>query len=122
MTNYEAYKKEVITQLGTGDCVLCSSALAAKNKECSDMTCSECRKLTADWLNEEYKETDWSNVEVDTPVRVSNSELTWLNRYFARFENGTVYTWANGATSWSTDNFTETWKHTKLYRGEYENH
>ena len=118
MTNYEAYKDAVIKRIGTGSCVICNIALMEKNKGCDDVTCSECRELVADWLTEEYKEPDWSNVAVDTPVLVSNSELTWLNRYFARYENGNIYTWANGATSWSTDNFTEKWQYVKLYKGE----
>lgn len=44
---------------------------------------------------------DWSKVAVDTPILVSLDDETWLCRYFAAFENGIVYTWSSGATSWS---------------------
>ena len=44
---------------------------------------------------------DWSKVSVDTPILVSLDDKLWLCRYFADFKNGIVYTWSNGATSWS---------------------
>ena len=44
---------------------------------------------------------DWSKVEVDTPVLVSNDNKEWIKRYFARYENGNVYCWLNGKTSWT---------------------
>lgn len=55
----------------------------------------------------EEKETtvDWSKVEVDTPVLVKGvNEDSWLRRYFAKYEDGRVYTWRDGATSWSVEN------------------
>lgn len=45
---------------------------------------------------------DWSKVEVDTPIFVRNRiEDTWKCRYFAKYEDGKVYTWCGGRTSWS---------------------
>ena len=45
---------------------------------------------------------DWSRVEVDTPIFVRNGiEDTWKCRYFAKYEDGKVYTWCGGRTSWS---------------------
>lgn len=44
---------------------------------------------------------DWNKVKVDTPILVSLDDETWLCRYFATFKNGIVYTWSDGATSWS---------------------
>lgn len=45
---------------------------------------------------------DWSKVEVDTPifVRMSDEEV-WKCRYFAMYEDGEVYAWQLGRTSWS---------------------
>lgn len=65
-----------------------------------------CAKARKDWLMEEYVEpkVDWSKVPVDTPILVSNSGETWFPRYFAKYENGIVYVWSGGATSWSADN------------------
>lgn len=59
------------------------------------------------WLDEEYKEpeVDWSRVPVDTLIRVKNWESgDFVNRYFSKYQNGLVYTWANGATSKTSSN------------------
>lgn len=52
-------------------------------------------------IAEELGIVDWSKVPVDTPILVSLDDKLWLCRYFADFKNGIVYTWSNGATSWS---------------------
>lgn len=60
---------------------------------------------------------DWSKVEVDTPifVRMSNEEV-WKCRYFAMYEDGEVYAWQLGRTSWSNviKNSPIAWKYAKL--------
>ena len=64
----------------------------------------------------EEPEIDWSRVSVDTPILVRNLENDdWLKRHFAKYENGIVYTWISGYTSWSTlNNHTISWKYAKL--------
>lgn len=60
---------------------------------------------------------DWSTVKVDTPVLVSSCEDgQWTRRYFAGYNDGKVYTWDGGATSWSTDdeNQISWWTYAKL--------
>lgn len=59
---------------------------------------------------------DWSKVAVDTPVLVSLGDNLWLCRYFADFKNGIVYTWSNGATSWSVNRrvHKDAWGYAKL--------
>ena len=60
---------------------------------------------------------DWSKVEVDTPIFVRNSiEEVWKCRYFAMYENGEVYAWQLGRTSWSNviKNSPIAWKYEKL--------
>lgn len=52
-------------------------------------------------IEEELGIIDWSKVKVDTPILVSLDDKSWVCRYFADFKNGIVYTWRNGATSWS---------------------
>lgn len=42
---------------------------------------------------------DWSKVAVDTPIIVK--EKIDLKRHFAKFENGFVYYYDNGRTSWT---------------------
>lgn len=44
---------------------------------------------------------DWSKVAVDTLVLVSNDNKEWTKRYFAKYEDGNVYCWLNGRTSWT---------------------
>lgn len=46
---------------------------------------------------------DWSKVPVDTPVLISNDKKIWFKRYFARYEDGKVYCWLNGKTSWTAE-------------------
>lgn len=42
---------------------------------------------------------DWSKVAVDTPILVK--QKVELKRHFAKFENGFVYYYDNGRTSWT---------------------
>ena len=61
---------------------------------------------------------DWSKVPVDTKVLVSESgNGGWLKSYFAKYENGKIYAWDYGATSFSVRNKEDcsSWKHAKLY-------
>lgn len=68
-------------------------------------------------IAEELGIIDWHKVPVDTPVFVRDSECeVWRCRHFAKYENGKVYTWSSGRTSWS--NFISDdpicWKYAKL--------
>ena len=64
-----------------------------------------CEENILRWLFSEYEEpeVDWSKVKVDTPiyVRCSDDEK-WVPRYFAKFEDGRVYAWSDGTTSFTT--------------------
>lgn len=60
---------------------------------------------------------DWNKVKVDTPVLVSFDGCNWFRKYFAKVQNNTVYTWDNGATSWSVSNeeyCVTSWRYAKL--------
>ena len=123
MTNKEKYADKIIE-------IAARSKLALKDGKpvpCAEMRCSECGFLSTDytcnhkvheWLNSEYVEppVDWSKVAVDTPILVRDfEEDVWRNRYFAKFENGKVFAWVGGATSWSVDSNNVTdWKFAKL--------
>lgn len=70
---------------------------------------------------EDYKEpeVDWSKVKVDTPILVRHSEKAeWIRRYFAKYENGIVYAWGSGLTSWTTHGMTTAWQFAKLPEDE----
>lgn len=75
------------------------------------------------WANSEYVEPpiDWSKVAVDTPILVKDIESdAWTRRYFAKYENETVYAWDDGATSWSAEGDSDiaSWKYAKLAESE----
>ena len=62
-------------------------------------------------------ETDWSEVEVDTKVLVRDkSDDEWVKRYFAKYEDGEVYVFKDGRTSWNDVGITQHWKETKLWK------
>lgn len=64
---------------------------------------------------------DWSKVAVDTPILVRDSEEeAWRKRHFAKYENGIVYAWGYGATSWSARGSGDIsdWKMAKLAESE----
>ena len=77
-----------------------------------------CKTLAKQWLDEEYK-TDWSKVPVDTPILVKDSEFgKWRRRYFAEYENGKVFAWADGLTSWSARGTNRVnWEYARLCEG-----
>lgn len=125
MTNREKFAEQILD-------IACGGSKIAVNKAtlepiaCHKLACGDCLFNThgscycgdkADkWANSEYVEPpiDWSKVAVDTPILVrDNSFSEWGKRYFAKYENGGVYAWSNGATSWSGDRCTP-WKLAKL--------
>lgn len=44
---------------------------------------------------------DWSKVAVDTPIKIERGNGVVVNRHFATFDNGKVYYYQDGRTSWS---------------------
>lgn len=49
-------------------------------------------------------EYDWSKAEVNMPILVkAKADRFWHKRYFAKYEDGIVFAWTNGRTSWITD-------------------
>ena len=131
MTNKEKYADKIIE-------IAVRSKLALKDGKpvpCAEMRCSDCGFLSTDytcnhkvheWLNSEYVEppVDWSKVAVDTPILVRDSrEESWRKRYFAKYEDNTVYAWSGGSTSWSTCGSSDiaNWKMAKLAESEEKN-
>ena len=135
MKNYEKYADEI--KRYSDSQVLCDEIkipfiLEPIGKSCArDIDCDTCQTLTTLWLLEEYEEPkepeepeiDWSKVKVDTPVLVRDSENTeWLKKYFAKYEDGIVYVWNLGRTSWSAPNnkSVSAWQYAKLIEDETE--
>ena len=70
--------------------------------------------------DEKKPEIDWSKVKVDTPILVRDSEDgKWLERYFAKFEDGKVYAWLGETTSYDACDVAK-WKYAKLAESEEE--
>ena len=62
---------------------------------------------------------DWENIPIDTPLLVRDGSGAWKRRYFAKYENGKVYAFAQGRTSFSSGKDCVTsWKIAKLFKGE----
>ena len=133
MTNKEKYGNKII------ELAIDEGVLALKNGEpalCAKIKCEDCDFCEPDscgrstynfreWLNSEYvtPSVDWSKVAVDTPILVRDIVgERWLRRYFAKYEDNTVYTWENGATSWSADRSNVVgWGMAKLAESEEKN-
>ena len=130
MKNYEKYAdviKKLKSNIGIEWCEVFAKPKVLKSfgKTCENVSCGLCSALTMLWLLEDYKEpeVDWSKVEVDTPILVRDFEgEEWKRRYFAKYEDGIVYVWNLGRTSWSATNDKDVsaWPYAKLAESEEE--
>ena len=121
MKNYEKYADEIKGYNGTHFCKDFIGQYILKSDDCTNVGCARCKMLQMLWLMEEYEEVDWSKVEVDTPILVRDFEGSdWFRRHFAKYENGTVYAWDGGDTSWSGGDVITDWKYAKLAESEEE--
>ena len=121
MKNCEKYAEEIKNYYGETFCRDFIIPNILKENGCSG-ECSQCRLLQTMWLFEEYEEpeVDWSQVGVDTPILVRRFEHEeWEKRHFAKYENGNVYAWMCGCTSWTTpDGNISAWTYAKLAENE----
>ena len=116
MKNFEKYENEVREYNGDNFCRNFVIPYILKKDNCAYLSCSDCGRRQMLWFVEEYEEpeTDWSNVEVDTPILVKNREDNmWRKRHFAKYKNGNVYAWSDGQTSWTAYDMM-VWKYAKL--------
>ena len=125
MKNYEKYTNEIREYKDNNFCGDFIVPYILKSSSCGHVNCDVCRMLQIIWLMEEYKEpeSDWSKVEVDTPILVRASEdKEWIKRHFAKYENGLVYAWKDSRTSWTSlyDNEVTAWNYAKLAESEEE--
>ena len=126
MKNYEKYADEIKNYKGDNFCTNFVKPNILKSEYCvDDMTCGVCRMIQAIWLLEDYEEpkepeVDWSKVEVDTPILVRTVEgAEWFKRHFAKYEDGRVFVWNNGKTSWTAhDELMTDWNYAKLAEKE----
>lgn len=123
MTNYEKHRTEIVPIERMGRKVAVEKD-TKKITPCAILDCEECLfwecgsscdMRALEWADAEYIEpkVDWSKVAVDTPILVSNNEMSWYHRHFAKYENEKVYTWRDGLTSYTTDDIIS-WCYAKL--------
>ena len=118
MTNREKYAEKII------DMAINNITIAVDEKgrpcDCNEIRCADCmlndrpcKEMLKEWSGQKYVEppVDWSKVPVDTKVFVRDCDSAyWNNRYFAKFEDGKIFTWANGTTSFTAKGFDDvTW-------------
>lgn len=87
----------------------------------SDATVTKIYENTQDGLKliwDRKNFIDWANTKIDTKVQVRMNGYNWHNRYFAKYEDGKVYTFTDGATSFSTDGSLIAWHDARLYNEE----
>ena len=82
--------------------------------------------ISSDLLERDFEEIiDWSKVAVDTKILVADftgndDKIIWKKRHFAKYENGKIYAWDNGFTSFTidSDDLCTSWDFVKLYKEE----
>lgn len=134
-TNYEHYKKRIDAiwkqkqyislMKSTNEIVACNEC-PCKECEFYNEDTGRCENNVQEWLVSTYidpaENVDWSKVPVDTPVLYRDDLTeTWFKGYFAKYENGVIYVFNGGMTSWSADYPEEDycqWPYTKLANPE----
>ena len=125
MKNYEKYADEIKGCDGSNFCRDFVKPHILKSRSCANTSCDQCKMLQIIWLMEEYEEpekpeVDWSEVKVDAPILVrQGNNGRWLERHFAKYENGDVYAWVDGQTSWTGEDEIK-WKYAKLAEPEID--
>ena len=127
MTNAEFYKDEIL-QYAFSNKKFAIKKDTLKICNCSYLYCGDClfqSKCTIDnfikWCNSECSlQIDpriTENTPIDTKILVSENNVNWYKRHFAKIENNKVYTWDAGTTSFTTnvENITA-WSYAKLYK------
>ena len=119
--------KTYITRDGHKARVICTDRLGKypivalvkqKNKEriCDYMANGRISLENEHFFDLEYEHDIWLGVEVDTPIYVRKSDNgIWLPRHFAKYENGRIFAWDDGRTSFTSEKSSDItyWKYGK---------
>lgn len=140
MTNREHYREQIIDICAKGgrpifsydrltgcyghDCKVCSNWRKSQHFFGTGFSCKAQINFSK-WLEEEYEPAvDWSKVPVDTKILVKDerSSNEWFQRHFAYYQDGEVYAWNSGRTSYtSKQDPPSVWQYAKLYTGDKVN-
>ena len=128
LKEYMEKKLEMLNDLGRR-CevcvgVSCSNCPLLEQNNKKDCGCSSLELLYPEKaieivMNYEPK-VDWTKVPVDTKVLVRDyEEENWTKRHFAKYEDGKIYVYDGGKTSFTT-NSVSSWRYNKLYKENEE--
>ena len=105
--NFETLKNKVFNDDKEATPFICKDIKNAASLVAAEFiqVAAMAQKFIASSEKNNQKEIDWTKVKVDTPILVRDCETdSWRKRYFAKCENGEVYAFDSGRTSWSSDN------------------
>ncbi len=70
-----------------------------------------------DIINGDFERViDWYKIPVDAKILVSDDGKVWDKRHFAKYEDGHIYAFRNGFSSFTTEeDDIYRWNHAKLY-------
>ena len=124
---YFKKKKEILDSAGRTDgacagvdCAECPLSYSFTGYPCNEHEMIEPLEAVKCVMDYEIP-VDWSKVPVDTKVLVrNNKDEEWEKRHFAEYENGRIYCWYDGKTSFTTDTTIKKiiWNFAKLYERE----
>ena len=100
-------------------------SIISSNETYYDLKTNPERLVSFNYMSEiaelDFEEVvDWSKVPVDTKILVSGfindagEVIEWKKRHFAKYENGIVYAWNDGKTSFTAEH-NMNWEFAKLY-------
>lgn len=125
MKEYMKKKKEMLDDLGRiGEgckgvrCYNCPFYCKDKNEYVCDKIELENPDKALEIVMEYEPKVDWSKVPVDTKILVKEyTSEDWEKRHFAKYEDGKIYAYDDGKSSFTTDVIVS-WSYGKLYKGD----
>lgn len=113
-------EKERLTKCSTSACNCCECRLDYDNNgfkigcdELEGKHPEEAVRIIEEWS----KEIDWTKVEKDAKVLVSNYKGdSWIRRHFAKYKDGKVWVYERGGTSYTSQTI-ESFEFSKLFEG-----
>ena len=129
MTNKEFYRDKIFEIACEGHSI---AVVNGEPEECENIKCRQCdffgkidcKKLLKEWSEKEHEEPriqpEVKKLKQDDRVLVSTNGEDWVKRYFKEYdqEEGVVYAYIDGATSWSEEQGYASWKYAKLPEDE----
>ena len=126
MKNKEKYANEIAELACEGSPFAVENGVPVQCQHCEKCdlydaaSSGNCNQARREWGEAEYvnpapePEIDWSEVTVNTPILVKYDHK-WIPRHFCKYEDGVIYAWYSGRTSWTTERFCK-WDEVKLQK------